>query len=254
MKQLFTKNLLLLLLSVLVLFSSCSDDDPLPASIADFEVANRVVEAWHPVKFSNLSINAATYEWDFGDGGTSDDPSPSHTFNAPGIYDVSLTAITEDGQTSTTIHEVKVGQRFFIGIDVLSFPDLNPEGANPDVVFMFLPTVDEAAEPGRGYQSISIPNIGKMPETSLPLEIPVFEGDNVPLTNQDYDLVVFALNVDTDVFNAIGIATLNPVTAPGLILARSEAEGASIVLYKLGVSFGEGIGTYCEIYLAVVMP
>jgi PKD repeat protein len=32
-----------------------------------------------------------TYAWDFGDGGTSDEANPQHTYNNPGSYDVTLT-------------------------------------------------------------------------------------------------------------------------------------------------------------------
>jgi len=44
--------------------------------------------------FSNLSLNASqnvSYLWEFGDGSVSSLPNPSHIYNAPGFYDVSLT-------------------------------------------------------------------------------------------------------------------------------------------------------------------
>jgi gliding motility-associated-like protein len=44
------------------------------------------------VEFENLG-NGATYIWDFGDGTTSDEANPSHTYNQPGDYTVSLIAI-----------------------------------------------------------------------------------------------------------------------------------------------------------------
>ena len=34
-----------------------------------------------------------TFHWDFGDGGVSEERNPTHTYNSPGIYDVSLTII-----------------------------------------------------------------------------------------------------------------------------------------------------------------
>ncbi len=34
-----------------------------------------------------------TYHWNFGDGGLSEERNPTHTFNTPGIYDISLTII-----------------------------------------------------------------------------------------------------------------------------------------------------------------
>lgn len=44
----------------------------------------------HTVTFTNTSINATTYSWDFGDGTTSTLTSPSHTYTSSGLYDVSL--------------------------------------------------------------------------------------------------------------------------------------------------------------------
>lgn len=44
------------------------------------------------VDFTNTSKNADSYSWDFGDGNTSGADNPSHTYAAPGIYKVKLTA------------------------------------------------------------------------------------------------------------------------------------------------------------------
>lgn len=44
------------------------------------------------VHFTNGSINAVTYDWDFGDGGTSTLDTPAHTFLNPGTYTVRLVA------------------------------------------------------------------------------------------------------------------------------------------------------------------
>ncbi len=42
-------------------------------------------------------VTADSYNWDFGDGNTSADPTPSHTYAAEGVYTVQLHAVTEDG-------------------------------------------------------------------------------------------------------------------------------------------------------------
>jgi PKD repeat protein len=42
--------------------------------------------------FTNTSSNASSFLWNFGDGFTSTETSPSHTYAAPGIYTVSLSA------------------------------------------------------------------------------------------------------------------------------------------------------------------
>jgi gliding motility-associated-like protein len=42
------------------------------------------------ITMQNTSTNVQTYAWDFGDGGTSTQPAPTHTYSAPGTYTVSL--------------------------------------------------------------------------------------------------------------------------------------------------------------------
>lgn len=44
------------------------------------------------IKFTNGSLNATSYKWDFGDGGTSTDKDPSHTYPNVGTYTVTLSA------------------------------------------------------------------------------------------------------------------------------------------------------------------
>ncbi|MBK6611603.1 MAG: PKD domain-containing protein [Sphingobacteriales bacterium] len=44
------------------------------------------------ISFNNQTNNGATYLWEFGDGGTSTDEDPTHTYNKPGDFTVTLTA------------------------------------------------------------------------------------------------------------------------------------------------------------------
>ena len=73
--------------------------DPYPEGVvADFgsnTVASCVVP--HTVTFANLSFNGATYLWDFGDGSTSTQFAPTHTYTAVGNYDVSLIVTSSCG-------------------------------------------------------------------------------------------------------------------------------------------------------------
>lgn len=61
--------------------------------IADFEPD--VISGCSPltVGFANTTIGQATYNWDFGDGKTSTQRSPEHTFERSGLYEVTLTAV-----------------------------------------------------------------------------------------------------------------------------------------------------------------
>lgn len=50
-----------------------------------------------PVNFSNASIGASTYFWDFGDGSSSSLANPLHTYTQPGNYTVKLIATNSSG-------------------------------------------------------------------------------------------------------------------------------------------------------------
>ena len=58
---------------------------------ADFSAAPTRGPAPLTVRFTDESTGGiSTWSWDFGDGGTSDDQNPSHTYTEPGTYTVSL--------------------------------------------------------------------------------------------------------------------------------------------------------------------
>ncbi len=55
------------------------------------------------VTFTNASTGCPTsYDWEFGDGGASTAANPTHTYNAPGTYTVSLTAGNDAGEDTET--------------------------------------------------------------------------------------------------------------------------------------------------------
>lgn len=66
----------------------------------DFEIETVIANAFvapstsgcapFAVDFTFTGQNAVTYDWDFGDGATSTDTDPSHTFNDAGSYEVEL--------------------------------------------------------------------------------------------------------------------------------------------------------------------
>lgn len=60
---------------------------------ADFSTAFQdYCQAPALVNFTNESFNAGTFQWNFGDGTTSSLLNPSHTYQSPGLYSVSLIA------------------------------------------------------------------------------------------------------------------------------------------------------------------
>jgi gliding motility-associated-like protein len=65
------------------------------------------------VNFTNTSTGSGTlsYQWDFGDGGTSTQQSPSHTYTAGGTYTVKLIIVNQTGctDTITKVNAIRVG-------------------------------------------------------------------------------------------------------------------------------------------------
>ncbi|WP_158838819.1 PKD domain-containing protein [Polaribacter sp. L3A8] len=62
------------------------------------------------VQFTDASLLAATYSWDFGDGSSlSNDVNPLHTYLAEGTYEVTLTTTNEAGVEKSETKSVPVG-------------------------------------------------------------------------------------------------------------------------------------------------
>ncbi len=58
--------------------------------------------------FTNSSTGAISYEWDFGDGNTSTEESPTHVYAEANTYTVSLTATNEVGLSSTLEQSIDI--------------------------------------------------------------------------------------------------------------------------------------------------
>jgi len=73
------------------------------APVADFSGTPTTGYAPLTVNFTDLSTNAASWSWDFGDGvGTSTEQNPSYTYNSAGTYSVSLTVTNSCGSDAVT--------------------------------------------------------------------------------------------------------------------------------------------------------
>lgn len=102
-----TLPLVSFVLIISMIFSSCKKEDS-NAPTACFEVPNEIL-AGTPTSFnSSCSENAISFSWDFGDGTTSTETHPGHTYAAGGSYTVSLMVIGVDGGSDETAATVTV--------------------------------------------------------------------------------------------------------------------------------------------------
>ncbi len=95
------------------------------APVVDFSSDVRIGCEPTEVEFYNLSVNALSYLWEFGDGESSDIFEPEHSYTEAGVYDVKLTAYTTLCPESS---ELKIA---YISFDPLNTSELNmPEGGS----------------------------------------------------------------------------------------------------------------------------
>ena len=80
-------------------FSSVVVQGAKPAVAVSYKAADTNALA---IQFNNATQNAATYYWRFGDGTTSTDANPRHTYTTSGRYTVKLVARSDAGYSADT--------------------------------------------------------------------------------------------------------------------------------------------------------
>ena len=96
------KNKLYLIIAfAAIIFAGCKTEEPEAQPTAIFSYSTNDLE----VTFTNESLNAQSYHWDFGDGSTSSEENPKKIYPSAGTYKVTLkvTNGTLDNSTSTDI-------------------------------------------------------------------------------------------------------------------------------------------------------
>jgi len=110
------KSLALFVVILSVFVTSCTKEPS-----ASFTTSKNKAEIDEEITFTNTSSDGVTYKWEFGDGSTSDDESPKHTYTKAGSYTVVLTAYSKKEKkantTSSNITINKESYRFTGSID-----------------------------------------------------------------------------------------------------------------------------------------
>lgn len=81
---------------------------------ANFQMTSSVPFNNLELTFQNLSINADTYEWTFGDGNTSTEVHPNNTYINPGTYIVTLIATDDKGCKDTIQKPITILEEYYI--------------------------------------------------------------------------------------------------------------------------------------------
>jgi gliding motility-associated-like protein len=102
-----------------------------PNPIASFNFSPNPGRENTPTSFTNTSIEAVRYLWDFGDGETSTQTNPVHQYNVTGTFNACLVAFNQFGCADTVCQEVSA-----IIVPLLDVPNAftpNGDGVN-DIV------------------------------------------------------------------------------------------------------------------------
>ncbi len=129
--------------------SSCSSDEEVtnPSEIgACFKASDYRLLKGELVVFENCTVNGNSFLWDFGDGNTSTDRSPIHTYQRGGIFPVVLTA-SKDGVSQIIADTIEVAHH--INVEIVQDA---PAFGDPDTTLdpIILKVTDENNEPVYG--------------------------------------------------------------------------------------------------------
>ncbi|MEQ8336647.1 MAG: PKD domain-containing protein [Cyclobacteriaceae bacterium] len=110
-------NLFGVMITSLLLLSACQDEEIVPEPqlpIASFTYSGdqstdgKLALVPVVISFQNTSEFSDSIKWDFGDGETSTDENPQHTYTENGTYSISLIAMNTDG-SDTSSTEINIG-------------------------------------------------------------------------------------------------------------------------------------------------
>ncbi|GAA5130798.1 S8 family serine peptidase [Thalassotalea piscium] len=90
-----------------ITFSALGEVGP-AAPIADFTYDANYLSVAFTDNSSDVNDDIVSWAWDFGDGASSTEQNPFHSYAATGAYSVSLTVTDSEGHTSTTSANVNV--------------------------------------------------------------------------------------------------------------------------------------------------
>lgn len=108
-------------------FSGCSNSDSIFITVLSIPTAEfSFTQTGNTVTTNNTSAFATIYDWDFGDGFTTNNPTPSHTYATSGVFTIQLIATNAEGCKDTFemvvdltsgISESEIEQSLSISVD-----------------------------------------------------------------------------------------------------------------------------------------
>ena len=154
--------------------------EELPAS-ANFSYSGNNLYPPCKVTFNNLSENATSYYWDFGDGSNSSSTNPNHTYTEGGTFSVTLKAFNSAGNdvmTKTVKIKNKPTKMKITKVELLNYPlydgngnNWDPMSAGADVYFKILNGNDDVIFTSGTFSGLKQNDLPKTYTNGLPYTI-----------------------------------------------------------------------------------
>jgi len=242
MKRLLKNARAFSILILAVSFLGCEKEEniKLPDVVAGFTFT--VNQTTGTVVFINISEEATSYEWDFGDGQTSTLVNPVKTYEN-GTYSVTLTAFNEAGANSTIENDVTVT----IDEEVPEFDSgLLTNGDFENGVEPWIGNgANVVTEGGNSFNLVNVETAGNPFDVNLSQVVEITQGTNYILTfeaSSDRERTILAgigLNEDPFTSTASSVSLTTETQTFTLQLSAADFGGAnSRVLFDMGAEVG----------------
>ncbi len=189
--------------------------------VADFDFANS--ESNNSVSFVNTSSGGPdSFFWEFGDGNTSREEHPAHTFPFPGDFVVSLT-VTKGAESSTVSKIVVVGQPLDLFVNFVN-PTEGPDTGSTTV------TIDGTGfvEPLAVLFGTKFGNVLSVTDTEIRVRTPPGDMATQDCDSDDDGTIDGFIILDTTVSITIELETGPTVSLPSAFTYLSPSPGVCI--------------------------
>lgn len=218
---------LTLVILVITFFGCGGDDTPAVIPTVSFERDRDIVEPGDEVTFTSTNMDADTFLWEFGDGNTSTQENPVHTYSETGSFTITLTVTSTTGDTASSTATIVVGKRFLLGFLVTGFSAVDVSGkpwdddsSGPEIYFGITPDTSQPFDLyglGDDMTADDLPEGGLVPNDAQ-VELTDREWSFVWLDNDDPQ-------TDINVSDVMAVLRANPATIAADEKDYEEGEG-----------------------------
>lgn len=187
-----------------------------PITIADFVLPQSEC-APVSMTFQNTSTGANQYHWNFGDGNTSTAENPTHVYQFPGLYTITLIASDSSGVNCNVTDSIKK-QILILSDSTRVLPDIDiceggssvigiPPNGDPSLTYTWSPPT--------GLSDVNVPNPIANPTSTQHYQLLITNGNCTDTVLQTLNVIALPQVNDTTITMCNGDTVLIGLSNPG---------------------------------------